>query len=206
MSTRGASAWVVKMPTGLPDCTSSVSSSPSERKAATMRSKASQSRAARPMPPYTTSSSGPLGDLGIEIVHEHAQRRLGQPALGRQPGAGGGLDAAAVVEARRRLAHGDLSASLSYNPPTVIAAKAAIPLANCVAERSGAPAFAGVARVIELMPHLPAVADDAVAGVEAERDRRDGPARRRSTGRRRPSSPGRSCRGPSARGRGRRCW
>ena len=25
----------------------------------------------------------PLGDLGIEVVHQHAQRRLGQPALGR---------------------------------------------------------------------------------------------------------------------------
>ncbi len=30
---------------------------------------------------------GPLGHLGIEVVHEHAQRRLGQPALGRELGA-----------------------------------------------------------------------------------------------------------------------
>jgi hypothetical protein len=48
-----------------------------------MRSKHSQLRAARPMPPYTTSSSGFSGDLGIEVVHDHAQRRFGQPALGR---------------------------------------------------------------------------------------------------------------------------
>src|SRR4051812_40072083 len=58
ISTRGASAWVRKTPTGLPDWTSSVSSSWSSRNAPTMRSKLSQSRAARPMPPYTTSSCG----------------------------------------------------------------------------------------------------------------------------------------------------
>ena len=51
MSTRGASTCVRKTPTGLPDCTSSVSSSPSDLSAATIRSKSSQVRAARPMPP-----------------------------------------------------------------------------------------------------------------------------------------------------------
>ena len=29
----------------------------------------------------------PLRDLGVEIVHQHAQRRFGQPALGRELGA-----------------------------------------------------------------------------------------------------------------------
>jgi hypothetical protein len=51
ISTRGASAWVRNTPTGLPDCTHSVSSASRSRRAATMRSKLSQSRAARPMPP-----------------------------------------------------------------------------------------------------------------------------------------------------------
>jgi hypothetical protein len=51
ISTRGASACVRKMPTGLPDCTHKVSSHSSARSDETMRSKLSQSRAARPMPP-----------------------------------------------------------------------------------------------------------------------------------------------------------
>ena len=42
----------------------------------------------------------PLGDLGIEVVHQHAQRRLGQPALGRAFGAARRADGAGVVEAR----------------------------------------------------------------------------------------------------------
>src|SRR5277367_2796615 len=58
MSTRGASACVGNTPTGLPDCTSKVSSSVKVFKVSTMRSKQFQSRAARPMPPYTTSSAG----------------------------------------------------------------------------------------------------------------------------------------------------
>ncbi len=49
--TRGAHSWVRKTPTGLPDWTSSVSSSPRSRSEATMASKASQLRAARPEPP-----------------------------------------------------------------------------------------------------------------------------------------------------------
>ncbi len=51
MRTRGACAWVRKTPTGFPDCTSSVSSSPSARSARTMASKHSQVRAALPIPP-----------------------------------------------------------------------------------------------------------------------------------------------------------
>ena len=42
---------------------------------------------------------GPLGDIGMEIVHQHAQRRFGQPALGAEIGAGGRLDDAAIVDA-----------------------------------------------------------------------------------------------------------
>jgi hypothetical protein len=50
-STRGASAWVLKTPTGLPDWIKSVSSSLSRRSVATMASKHSQLRAALPLPP-----------------------------------------------------------------------------------------------------------------------------------------------------------
>ena len=51
MSTRGAHSCVRNTPTGLPDCTSIVSSSASPRRVRTMASKASQLRAARPVPP-----------------------------------------------------------------------------------------------------------------------------------------------------------
>ncbi len=51
MSTRGAHSWVRITPTGLPDCTSSVSSDSSVVRARTMASYASQLRAAFPVPP-----------------------------------------------------------------------------------------------------------------------------------------------------------
>ena len=49
--TRGASACVLKMPTGLPDWTSSVSSFSNDLSEATIASKQSQLRAAWPRPP-----------------------------------------------------------------------------------------------------------------------------------------------------------
>src|SRR6516162_1414191 len=49
---------VRKTPTGFPDCTSKVSSASSLRSASTMRSNASQLRAARLMPPQKTSWFG----------------------------------------------------------------------------------------------------------------------------------------------------
>ena len=58
ISTRGASGWVLAIPTARPDCTSSVSSDSSSRSALTMRSKSAHDRAALPLPPYTISSSG----------------------------------------------------------------------------------------------------------------------------------------------------
>ena len=67
MSTRGAQAWVVNTPTGLPDWTSSVSSSASVVRAAQMASKASHERAARPVPPYTTRSSGRSATSGSRL-------------------------------------------------------------------------------------------------------------------------------------------
>ena len=41
----------------------------------------------------------PLGDVGIEIVHEHPQRRFGQPALGAELGSAGRADDAHIVDA-----------------------------------------------------------------------------------------------------------
>ena len=51
MSTRGAHSWVRKTPTGLPDCTSSVSSASRSSSVRTIASNASQLRAALPVPP-----------------------------------------------------------------------------------------------------------------------------------------------------------
>ena len=47
---------------------------------------------------------GPLGDLGVEVVHQHAQRRLGEPAAGAQGRAARGADVVMRVlhEARTR--------------------------------------------------------------------------------------------------------
>ncbi len=45
----------------------------------------------------------PLRDLGVEIVHEHAQRRLGEPALGREGGAARGTNNAGCIDS----GHGD---------------------------------------------------------------------------------------------------
>ncbi len=51
MSTRGAHSWVRITPTGLPDCTSIVSSSRRVVRVRTSAWKLGQSRAARPVPP-----------------------------------------------------------------------------------------------------------------------------------------------------------
>src|ERR1035437_2874938 len=65
--TRGAHSCVRKTPTGLPDWTSSVSSFSKRRNSRTMASKASQERAARPVPPYTTRSSGRSATSGSRL-------------------------------------------------------------------------------------------------------------------------------------------
>src|SRR3989449_5500871 len=58
MSTRGAHSCVRKIPTGLPDWMSRVSSDSKACRLRTMASKQAQLRAALPVPPYTISSSG----------------------------------------------------------------------------------------------------------------------------------------------------
>src|SRR6266699_3861868 len=67
ISTRGASAWVVNTPTGFPDCTSRVSSSPRVVRVRQMRSNDAQSRAALPVPPYTTRSCGRSATSGSRV-------------------------------------------------------------------------------------------------------------------------------------------
>src|SRR5438270_13133149 len=67
MRTRGAHSCVRKMPTGLPLWTSRVSSCARLRSERTIASKASQLRAARPVPPYTTRSSGRSATSGSRL-------------------------------------------------------------------------------------------------------------------------------------------
>jgi hypothetical protein len=67
ISTRGAFSCVVKTPTGLPDCTKSVSSFSRRLSVATMASKHSQLRAAFPVPPYTMSWSGRSATSGSRL-------------------------------------------------------------------------------------------------------------------------------------------
>src|SRR5580693_5539350 len=70
MSTRGASGWVRNTPTGLPDCTSSVSSASSVLRGAADAA-------------VNHELLGTLCHLRVEVVHEHAHGRFRQPALGR---------------------------------------------------------------------------------------------------------------------------
>ena len=78
---RGDSGCVRKMPTGLPDWTSSVSSFSSDLQGA------DDGVEARPVARGLAGAAvddeivGALGDLGIEVVHEHAQGGFLVPAL-----------------------------------------------------------------------------------------------------------------------------
>ncbi len=66
-NTRGAHSCVRNTPTGLPDCTNIVSSGFMVRMVRNMASYASQLRAARPVPPYTTRSSGRSATSGSRL-------------------------------------------------------------------------------------------------------------------------------------------
>ena len=67
MMTRGAQGCVRKTATGLPDCTTSVSSCSRRRSVSTIASNAGHDRAARPLPPYTISSSGRSATSGSRL-------------------------------------------------------------------------------------------------------------------------------------------
>ena len=111
ISTRGASAWVRNTPTGLPDCTSRVSSSlePLER--------LDQHVVAAPVARRPADAAidhellRALGDLGVEVVHQHPKRRLGLPAARAQRLPARRPDHALVV------ASVQLHAPLSAAPP-----------------------------------------------------------------------------------------
>ena len=94
MSTRGAHSWVRKTPTGLPDCTSSVSSASRRLEGAHDRVERLPAAGGLAGSAVDDEVVGALGDLGVEVVHEHAQRRLGLPALGGEVRAAGGAHGA----------------------------------------------------------------------------------------------------------------
>ena len=104
-STRGASAWVGKMPTGLPDWISRVSSSPrllqrfEDRVVAVPVARGAADAA------VDDEFRRVLGDVGIEVVLQHPVRRFGQPGLAVQLAAARGADGAAGILAggHRRL-------------------------------------------------------------------------------------------------------
>ena len=89
ISTRGASACVRKTPTGLPDWTSSVSIALEPLQRGDDAVEALPIARGPPDAAIDHELARPLGDLGVEIVHEHAQRRFGQPALGGELGPAG---------------------------------------------------------------------------------------------------------------------
>ena len=80
MRTRGAHGCVRTTPTGLPDWMSSVSSPSSRRSSRTMASNASQRTGGSTGPAVDDEVVGVLGDLRIEVVHEHPERGFLLPA------------------------------------------------------------------------------------------------------------------------------
>ena len=84
ISTRGAHSWVRKTPTGLPDWTSSVSSS---ARLAQLAHDGVEGLPAAGGPAGAAVDDqvvGALGHLGIEVVHEHPQRGFLLPARGSE--------------------------------------------------------------------------------------------------------------------------
>src|ERR1019366_4199516 len=80
INTRGAHSWVRITPTGRPDCTSIVSSSFKLCSVRTIASNESQSRAAFPVPPYTTRSSGRSATCGSRLfISIRIAASCGQP-------------------------------------------------------------------------------------------------------------------------------
>ena len=92
MSTRGAHSWVRKTPTGLPDWTSIVSSSPRVRSVRAQRVERVP-RTGRPAGPAVDHEIvGPLGHLGVEVVVQHPVGGLLWPAAARELAARVGAD------------------------------------------------------------------------------------------------------------------
>src|ERR1700733_14255348 len=85
-STRGAASCVSNTATGLPDCTSSVSGSPRRSSSRTEGVVARPVAAPLADPAVDDELGRVLGDVGMKVVLEHAQRRLLLPALASQLG------------------------------------------------------------------------------------------------------------------------
>ena len=92
MRTRGAHAWVRKMPTGLPDWTSSVSSFSRRLQGGDDGVEGLPVAGRLAGAAVDHEVLGALGDLGVEVVHEHAQGRLLLPALAGELRAAGGTN------------------------------------------------------------------------------------------------------------------
>ena len=100
ISTRGAHSWVRKTPTGLPDCTSSVSSSPEAAQGADDRVERLPGARGAAGAAVDDQVVGPLGDLRVEVVHQHPQRRLLRPAPAGELGAARRPDLARAAHAQ----------------------------------------------------------------------------------------------------------
>ena len=92
MSTRGAQAWVRRTPTGLPHWTSRVSSSARTPQLADDGVEGVPVARRPPGPAVDDEVVGVLGDLRVEVVHEHPQGRFLGPAPAGQLGAARGAD------------------------------------------------------------------------------------------------------------------
>ena len=84
ISTRGAPACVRNTPTGLPDWTSSVSSFSSRPQRGDDAVEGLPRARRLAGAAVDDEIVGSLGHLGIEVVHQHAQRGFLRPALARQ--------------------------------------------------------------------------------------------------------------------------
>ena len=92
MSTRGACSVVRTMPTGLPDCTSSVSSGAIVRQRVDDRVERPPVPGGPPGAAVDDQVVGALGDVRVEVVLQHPQRGLGTPASRRPSRTAGRAD------------------------------------------------------------------------------------------------------------------
>ena len=92
MSTRGAHSWVRNTPTGLPDWTSRVSSSSRSCSVAMIAVEGVPAAGGAAGAAVDDELVGVFGHLGVEVVHQHAHRALGGPALAAALGAAGRAD------------------------------------------------------------------------------------------------------------------
>ena len=130
MSTRGAHSCVRSTPTGLPDWTSIVSSSAERGQGAHHGVERAPVAGGAAGAAVDDEVVGPLGDLGVEVVLQHAQRGLGLPGPGGQGGAARCADGACALHVSLSLP-GWLTGQRRV-PVTVSAAASAAPVVTNV--------------------------------------------------------------------------